>query len=750
MLVLMMVCLSSLAVVRAVSDASYTFSTTPTTTRTTTRTTQQQQQQPQKQHSVKNIKKGKKKRMMEATEVRILAQKTVGRSQRPKQSQSQQQSQQQLQQQPQTTRTRTRTRTRKRNNNDYKKRNFQEKDEIFMNHFQARNRGQGQEENIISESMIRQETNLLETTEYKEYPLPAFAMTLRLRNNDHENDDDWDENDFATSLERVTKIHLQSIFQNSESHILEVHDEMFEDLKLSAKVRLISQEDDLKQIIVDDYHTGNNYQHSYVAAAFSGIVSYRFPKDSKTGESLVPDNHLVDMAITEILHKALVGENYLLLFRRYLSDPLLGQVDDVQDLSIGTEVLSVMDSNTVKSTAETEDKDDEHIHTITVVAIILFMTLSCLLVLFGSAVIFVMRDKKQIDQRHNEQAMASANDANDNATIATTDPHSEEGDSGAREQDALWKHHVLDMLRQFLVVRRQWRRQIRLLHRKAKKHWKKRRSDVLSFATNRRTMEKEQTTKGSSYPGDESYAYDFDFSDISNNDGAQSNKKVGEEEEEDDDGWDDSVYYDEDVRNDEAWLDEWSKTLTSIPLTKINSSPGKKKKDKATLAPRPAFRQARHLFLQSIDEEADSSSVVSSESSTISGTSGHGNKTKSSRLHLGVGTTLLEEGSESDSDEDKDCLATIIAKTGLENVPHNCEENEGRTKYFEKDSSPAQLKGNGNVDLQPLEDEKQGPRKSNEAVSDSMDGLEESALSDLGEIQTNNKGVDYSVDRALI
>jgi hypothetical protein len=446
-----------------------------------------------------------------------------------------------------------------------------------------------------------------ESRQVHKYALPAFSMVLRVsveQDLQAADDDDLylDLEIFQETLEHVTQFHMADIFQQHHDQYADFKNEQFIRIQLSTKVR--------EEINPDQYDTDTApREHVPLHAGFSGVVSFSFPSDA------VPPIDRVESAIATVLEDALVAENYLLLFRRYLSSGVLADIEDVYEIRIGTEQLTVLETSTKplsdsetntdessssQQTAKTSnDSNQKQINVVTIVAIVIFLTLSCLLMLFGATVVLVMKDRAKQEESLQGQTMVSIGMGTKKSTRthngeATTD----EGKEGSDEDDSstatpAWKRAVLPILRKAVTVRRYWKKQMRK-QRKARK----------------KAKAKEEPQAGTS--SDDSSA------------GADD-----KEEKEDDGLNDDDVYYDESLSDDEAanqWLDAWQASITSIPVRSVkgnsasgknpHSSPSKKhvkkkKTSKRPLAPRPATRQSKKAFLCCIAEE---DSVVDSAS----------------------------------------------------------------------------------------------------------------------------------------
>ncbi|CAB9508691.1 expressed unknown protein [Seminavis robusta] len=440
---------------------------------------------------------------------------------------------------------------------------------------------------ILQPSVNAQES---QSRQVHKYALPAFSMVLRVSVDRDEDDGDDDEvyldlEIFQETLEHVTQFHLTDIFQqHTHQHDDSFQQEQFIRVQLSSKVR---------QEIVQDGAPVNR-EHVPLHAGFNGIVSYSFPSDA------VPPTGRVEQAISNVLEDALVAENYLLLFRRYLSSGALSSIEDVYQIAIGTQQLTVLETNTNKplipndtpSTAAAAAQQNnankkKQLNAVTIVAIVIFLTLSCLLMLFGATVVLLMKDRAKQERSLNGQTMTSIGmgtkkNGNNDDEEDDNDDQEERLEDDERTTDTseapAWKRAILPVLRKAIMVRRYWKKHVRR-QRKARKH--------------------DPNLGGGGTSSDDS-----------------SNASGGAE----DDGLnDEDVYYDENLTDEEAanqWLDAWQASITSIPLRSVrpntmdsnSKSPSKKhvKKKKASkmpLAPRPATRQSKNTFLCCIAEE---------------------------------------------------------------------------------------------------------------------------------------------------
>lgn len=349
----------------------------------------------------------------------------------------------------------------------------------------------------------------------------------------------------------------------------------------------------------------------------------------------------MDELIRELLESALVAENYMLLFRRYLSSGVLADIEDVEDMRIGTELLNVVDTPAPHDSQpfqtmppRSSSKKTKQLNAVTIVAIVIFLTLSCLLMLFGATVVLLMNDRNKQEEDIHGQAIRSMGMGA--GKKAKTNKSNLEGDDDSDEDSTatttpMWKQAVLPFLRKAIMVRRYWRKHLR----------KQRRA--------RRKQNKSQGAAGNPNEADVS-----------------PSPAVLEE----DDGLnDEDVYYDDGLSDEEAanqYLDAWSQSITSIPLRSISNtrggahghSPGKKhvkkkKTSKMDLAPHPAKRQSKNTFLSCITEEdsvVDTNSVMEPEdleASTPSSTGSRRSNTTKICLELDriqeLASTIMEE-----------------------------------------------------------------------------------------------------------
>lgn len=416
------------------------------------------------------------------------------------------------------------------------------------------------------------------------YPLPAFSMLLKVRVDELSTDDDaevyLDLQVFQETLERVTQLHLTDVFQQAEGRV--EFDEKFLRIQLSSKVR--------QDIAVEPDHHQNQRVHVPLHAGFSGVVSYSFP------QGVLPSEDRVDMLVEELLESALVAENYMLLFRRYLSSGVLADIEDVQDIRIGTQLLNVAETpppkheehiydETIDNTSHNNDSHKKHLNAVTIVAIVIFLTLSCLLMLFGATVVLLMKDRARQEEKYTGQTMTSIGmGTNKKKEDGTLNEDEDDNDSDDDEDTAVtttpaWKRAVLPVLRKAVMVRRYWRKHMR------KQKFRNTKTNAAP------------TTPVAVNPNEAASATNFEHEDDGLND--------------------EDVYYDENLSDEEAasqWLDAWQASITSIPVRTIASSrqvpPGsspnkrkKKKQSKAPLAPHPAKRQSKKAFLCCIAEE---------------------------------------------------------------------------------------------------------------------------------------------------
>lgn len=489
------------------------------------------------------------------------------------------------------------------------------------------------------------------------YDIPAFSMLLRLRVDDKNSEDDFykyydDEFDgvyvdleiLQETLEHVTQLHLQHTFSSIMSSMLTstksvdpkwsvLKPASFHGLQLSCKVR---QETTLVIIPDEDAVESNdeNSQHIPLHAAYSGVVTFSFQHNN--AQTMEEESHrmAVQDAIAQLLEHSLVAENYLLLFRRYMSTNVLANIEDISDISIGTKLLSVLSPTNTASTSTTPvqpqqpghsaTKKKSDLNAVTIVAIVLFMILTCVTVLFATTIVLLMKDRAKQERIHNGQTMSSlgmgAASASGSATIpdssdeeATTTTTTTNKDGNTKDESetskAAWKRALLPILRKAIMVRRYWKKQLR------KQRQARRRNKKNAAAGNHET--------GSVDPN----------SNDPNLNKVNTTLMMEEDDldEEDDDGLkDEDIYYDDGLSDEEAanlWLDSWSQSLTSIPVRKVKvrnsasstnksgssavpmgSPPGKhvkkKKIDKhKALAPNPAKRQSKKAFLCCIAEE---------------------------------------------------------------------------------------------------------------------------------------------------
>ena len=461
------------------------------------------------------------------------------------------------------------------------------------------------------------------------YDLPTFSMLLHVLVETTGADDDdttiivddpvyLDLEIFQETLERVTQFHLIDMFQQYEGF----HQEQFIKVELATKVR---QQDSLTDISSSSSNNGKE-KHVPLQSAFSGVISYSFPTDS------VPDRADVDQTIAGVLERALIGDNFLLLLQRYLSTGVLGAIQDIVEIQIGTKPILQLGFGGVEPAEEsqqpqppfTSSTDDDSIllnnnnqqgatsqnnngnaiqsnnnnqqlNAITIVAIVTFLTLSCLLMLFGATVILVMKDRAKQEEALQGDTMTSLGMGSNGKGKdgEETDMDEEVGGRtkinrhGDSKDMPAWKRAVLPVLRRAILVRRYWKKQIR-------KQRRTRRNGATSPSSNGSPTEPAE--------------------DDSNN---------NEDDVYGDDGLnDEDIYYDDGLTDEEAanqWLDNWTQSLTSIPIRKVSrattaaseavaSSPNKKrtkKKKKQPLAPHPAKRQSEQNFLGGIIEEEE-------------------------------------------------------------------------------------------------------------------------------------------------
>ena len=453
-----------------------------------------------------------------------------------------------------------------------------------------------------------------------DYDLPTFSMLMHVLVETTNADDDdttiyddpvyLDLEIFQETLDRVTQFHLIDMFQRYEGF----HEEQFLKVQLVTKVR---QQDSLTDISSSSSTNNSNEKHVPLQSAFSGVISYSFPTE------VVPEEADVDQTIAGILERALVGDNFLLLLQRYLSTGVLGAIEDIVEIQIGTKPILQLGFGGVEPveqqpplTSSTDDdkilftnpqgttsqnanagqsnNNNQQLNAITIVAIVTFLTLSCFLMLFGATVILVMKDRAKQEEALQGDTMTSLGMGSNGKGKNGEDTDMDEEVGGRtktnRHGDSknmpAWKRAVLPVLRRAILVRRYWKKQIR--------------------------KQRKTSRAGASTPtsNDSPTQPAHDESSNNNDDDAYGDDGLNDED----------IYYDDDLTDEEAanqWLDNWTQSLTSIPVRNVSratsaeavaNSPNMKrtkKKKKQPLAPHPARRQSEQNFLGEIIEEEE-------------------------------------------------------------------------------------------------------------------------------------------------
>jgi len=506
----------------------------------------------------------------------------------------------------------------------------------------------GKTPNPTTSSVVRDSSSASSSRQIKHFNLPVFGMQFHITvdentNTDDENDDDDAElylddiEMFQETLERVTQIHLTDIFQQYDGKIFS-DDERLIKVALVTKVR---QEGFCAQV-----SNGATTKHLPLSAAYSGMVTFSFPTDH------VPSStEDVASSISNILEQSLVGDNYLLLLRRYLNTGILAAIEEIPTITIETTVVVDLEysssistintgtandsggvspdidstkSNNIASTT-TKTQHHQQLNVIAIVAIVAFLTLSCLLMLFGATIMLIMKDRAQQEETLQDQTMtslgmvASKNDEEALQGEARTNRH---GDSKDMPK---WKRMVLPVLRRAITVRRYWKNQL-------KKRNRTKGTDATTNTTNNTVDSLEDG------PVAVIVAHNGDSINLEDDDGLN----------------DEDIYYDDKLTDEEAaalWLDRWTQSLTSIPIRKVSPSttarqeaataatasrtaPSKQhhrrksSKKSRPLQPHPAKRQSQQNFLGCIaeDEENDDEDEDDFDGSTSGSSSGDGHE----------------------------------------------------------------------------------------------------------------------------